>query len=404
VSHLAEHAIYLGTKAYPDRDLVSLTLDCLTVGHEALTVDEFFRHSFVCLPQCVDQLSALVGSLLGDPTFEADAVAREREVALAEIAEDFFDDELVDPDGLTARLLYPRHGLSLPTAGTPNTLRSLTVADLRAHHSRHYTAQNVVLTFSGALVVDEVRRLLERDFAKLPSGEPVILSPPTEAQHEPAFAYLGTGGEQTELRIALRAVPEGAPMGAAVEVLSRIIGDEDIVSSRLFRCLRGLGLYSFRLTFEAGFHHGALMFEASVPNDRVLVVTRQVLSIVEGLAGNGPHPLELELVRARVRIEAHLLTGDSLGLAEHYASALFYGGTESPAERAERLCAVTAEDVVAAARFVCRPKNLAVVAVGGLSDRQRGELEEAVRSWCPSFVRAAEERFIKAYKRVASWW
>ncbi|HEY7850655.1 MAG TPA: pitrilysin family protein, partial [Ktedonobacterales bacterium] len=168
VSHFLEHMVFKGT---PRRDTEQITLDFNLMGAEfnAFTSVEqtvfYARILNEYLPQAVDLLSDMMR-----PRLDADDFSMERNVILEEIArsEDV-------PTGQAHRRLmqtfFANSPLGHDVLGTKDSIREMSVEQMRAYHARRYGANNLIFAIAGNFEWDTVVALVEQACGDWSDGE-----------------------------------------------------------------------------------------------------------------------------------------------------------------------------------------------------------------------------------------
>src|SRR5579864_2184066 len=150
ISHFLEHMIYRGTQRVPSAHAVNLAFERLGGSLFASTQVDHGIFSLTLPPESVDAACALFGEILSQPAFLD--IDIERGIVLEEILEDLDDEgRQVDADNLSRALIYDSHPLGFTITGGERHVRAFDEGMLRAHHGKHYTADNVVVSFSGAV-------------------------------------------------------------------------------------------------------------------------------------------------------------------------------------------------------------------------------------------------------------
>jgi predicted Zn-dependent peptidase len=380
ISHFLEHMIYRGTRRVPSAHAVNLAFERLGGSLFASTQVDHGIYSLTLPPDSLDEACSLFGEVLTEPAFRD--IDIERGIVLEEILEDLDDEgHQVDADNLSRSLIYPSHPLGFTITGGEAHVRGFDEPRLRAHHARHYTADNLVLAFAGGVTVEQARRLAERDFAKVPSGPRVPVTPPAHEQKKARLLVVDNFSSQTELRVCLRAFAEADPMRPAMDMLMRMV--DDGMSTRLYHRLcdaRGL-CYDVSAGFDGYEDDGIIDVAAGVQHKRAALVTREILTMFEELATEGPTEEELETARRRSAWDARALSDSADEMSAFYASGLLFHRFSTPEEHVAELARVTIEDVRRVAQRVARPERLNVVAVGLLEDGEDERLEEVVKGW-----------------------
>lgn len=380
LSHFLEHMIYRGTARLPSAHQVNLAFERLGGYLYAATQTDFGVFSVTLPPESLDAASSLFAEVFRAPSFFD--IELEKGIVSEEILEDLDDEgRQVDADNVSRALIYPTHPLGYTITGDEARVRSFTEPMLFAHHAKHYNAANSVLAFSGAIDADEVLAMAARHFEGLARGEAVPLVSPTHAQKKARLKILENVSSQTELRVCLRAVGELDPRRPAVDMLMRII--DDGMSTRLYhRICDDKGLcYDVSAGYDGYEDDGVIDFAAGVQHQRVSIVAKEILGLMEDLAKDGPDADELEKARNRHAWDMRAMRDSAEEMAGFYGGGLLFGRFETADERRDSLARVTREEVRDAARFLAQPDRLNVVAVGLLENGEDKRLSDVVRNW-----------------------
>jgi predicted Zn-dependent peptidase len=378
ISHFLEHMTFRGTPTLRTPEAQAAAFEDLGGSLDAATGVDHGTLAVSTLPEHLEIALEHLGDVATRPSLRG--VDIERGTVREELLEDYDEDgELVDPDGLARRGLYGDHALGWPIAGDLETLERFDRASLRAHHRRHYTLANAVLSIAGA--IPSVKRAIaaaDRAFGELPRGERLV-APPAPPKRGPVIAAVDTSASQTSVRFAFRAPGRGTALEPATEILLSVL--DGGLSSRLYKelCLdRGL-VYDVSSTYEAFEEDGIFDVAAETEHGRVGEVVLAIASLLARLRDRGP--TEAELTRARHRHAYARRAGRDapLSTAERAASERLLGGrTYSPAARARELEAVDRAAVRAAAENVLTRAGLSLVTVGKGGRGAERRLERAL--------------------------
>ena len=387
ISHFLEHMVFRGTPSLPSAHDQALAFERLGGTLYAATHVDHGVMSVSVPPPNLERVLALLGEVTTAPRFTDLEI--ERGIVREEILEDLDDEgRQIDADNLSRTLMYKEHPLGYTITGGLDSLARFDLEMLRAHHARHYTAENAVLCLAGRLDgadgqadVERWARVVETHFGQMPRGARVPTAPPPNGQKKPRFSFIENQSSQTELRIAFRGLSERDPREPAVEMLMRVL--DDGMSTRLYEAICDrMGLcYDVSGMFEAYEDDGVVDVAAGAQHDRTSVVAREVLALLRDLAEHGP--TEAELAKARDR---HLWATDSMqddadALAAFYGLAALARIARTPRERHAELAQVTIQDVQRAAAEIFRPERLSVVAVGLLRSAEETRLNKVVKGF-----------------------
>jgi len=306
----------------------------------------------------------LFADCLLHPLFPESEVARERRMLAQEIhvREDKPSAMVFD---LFARTLYQRHPYRMSQLGEKASVERLTPEMLRAFHASYLVPSRMVLCVVGDVKVDEVLALAHELFGHAPGDAApppeVAPEPPPEA---PRYQKRTHPSAQAHLMLGFQGARVGDPSRHALSVLSALLGGQ---GGRLFRELRdkrGLAYSVSSINLEGvdPGYFGVYMGTSAEKVDAALEAIRAELARVkeESLP-------EQELVRARrlligiheISLQRNAAQVDMLAM-----DACNGMGLENFQRYAERISAVTSEDVREVAQRVIDFDRSALAVVG----------------------------------------
>jgi len=378
ISHFLEHMLFRGTPSFETSHQQALAFERLGGMLYASTQVDHGLMSVNFPPESLEPMLAIFAEAALAPRLSAIEV--ERGIVREEILEDLDDEGRdIDADNRVRTLMYGSHPLGMTITGSIEQLDRFDEDKLRAHHARHYTAENCVLSFAGNLDPDACIRLAERHFGSMPRGERVTTTAPPFDQQKARIEHVHNLSSQTDLRIAFRSVGEHDVREPAVSALLRVL--DDGMSTRLYgRICNEKGLaYDVSALNEAYEDDGIFDIAAEVQHARAAEVSREILDILVDLAAHGPTDEELDKVKARHGWEVRAMHDDSDALAGYYGLSRLAALAPTPVERHQQILAVTREQVREAAQHIFRPERLSMVAVGSLSLGQQKAVEKALK-------------------------
>lgn len=310
----------------------------------------------------------IMADVVARPTFPESDLARlrqERNTRLLQAQDD--PAELI-------RFAFPRivYGASHPYGywpiGTAASLDAMTAADLRAFHDARYRPDNAALIVTGDVTADAVLPQLESAFAswKPPQGSVASQPIPQTKQLTSRHVYLidKPGAAQSQIMIGWVGVPRSTPDYFALRVLNTILGGS--FTSRLNMNLREEHGYSYGAgsSFDMRLGAGPFYATAGVQTDKTSEAVKEFFNELTRI--HQPIPKE-ELEKAENYL-ALLLPRNfetTAGMASSLAQIWIYGlPADFYATYADKVRAVTAADVSAAAAKYIQPDKFAVVVIG----------------------------------------
>jgi predicted Zn-dependent peptidase len=310
------------------------------------------------------------------PTFPSDELERLRRQRLTSLL------QARDDPGTIAALTFSRvlygqtHRYGTATAGTAETIKTFTTADLRAFYQATFRPDNAALLVVGDVVADKVTALLESAFgswkAQGPAAPPVKLPAAQEPAKREIVLVDKPDAAQSQIRIGWIGVPRSTPDYFPIQVLNTILGGS--FASRLNMNLREKHGYAYGAGsgFDMRASAGPFAASAGVQTDKTTEALKEFFVELEAI--QKPVPAD-ELTRAKNYValrfpEAFETTGD---ISRRLEDMLVYHLPEDYfLKYVENIQAVTAGDVQRAAQKYIQPARFLVVVVGDLKKTEPG--------------------------------
>ncbi len=363
MSHILEHMAFKGTQRRGPGQ-IAREVEALGGQINAYTSFDQTVYHITISGRFLENALDILADTLGNSVFDAEELAREKEVVLEELRMNEDNPGRVNGKAMF-REAYRTHPYGRPVIGYDNTIRSMTRDDLVAYFSRYYHPGNMVLVIAGDVDPAKARPLIEKAFLPLPARE----GRPAETHAEPPQ-------EETRVKIqereAKRAYLDLAFHGPSMrdgdvfswDLLSMVLGNGQ--TSRLYRHVkdaRGL-VDSVGASAYTPKDKGVLIVSATGAADKAKEALREIL--LQTFRMGAAPPGGQELARAKTSIESDFVYSlESAGsLARHvgfFETTLGDAGFEK--KYLQKIRAVTADDIVTAARAYLRPENLTVAAV-----------------------------------------
>lgn len=377
VSHFLEHLFFRGSVAYPDTVAMNAIVESAGGNLNGITARD---HGCYYTPIHADEVAtglSVLGDMIRRPLLREMAV--EREVILEEILDEVdADGRDIDPDNLTKRIVYGDHPLAFKIAGTADTVRRMRPRDIRAHHERFYTGQNLVLAVAGPVRAAVVEALADRHFGRLPRGTRSVDQPAPPWPDGPRLELVEHDDAQAEFSLSFPCPPERHPDYPVHLCIRRIL--DDGLSSRLpFEIVERRGLaYSLHAGVDTFTDAGMTVIDGACAPRKLPRVLEEVLRVLGDLAERPVPEDELERVQRRHRMTLAFSLDSAADLAGWYGAGEVLSAPEGFEDRCRRVEAVTALDVLRVSRETFRRQNLVAVVVGPATRRARATLERLV--------------------------
>jgi predicted Zn-dependent peptidase len=360
ISHFIEHMAFKGTER---RSARAIAEEIEQVGGELNAATSLETTAYYARVLKGDEGVALdiLSDILQSSQHAAEEIEREREVILQEIAatKDSPDEIAYD---LIHDVAFPDQPVGRPILGTPASVRSFQVDDLRRFITSHYGASRMVLSAAGGVDHGLVVRHAEALFGGLSSGGAAVQE---VARYGGGVRAFDKSFEQTHVLLGFEAPPYRRPEFYTGQVFSGLLGGG--MSSRLFqevRERRGLcyAIYSSSWGFNDS---GLFCIHAATGTETMTELTEVVSRELKSLASEGP--TNSEIARAKAQLKAGLLMGleSSSARAEQMARhMLVHNRLLSSAELIESVETVTADRIRDFAAQLLSGGTPSVVVVG----------------------------------------
>lgn len=384
LAHFLEHMIFRGNAEHPS----SLELEadfeaiggCINAATDAETTCYYTRVH----PNHVAEGLRLLSVMLLSPALSG--IEIEKKIITEEALEDINEQgEEVNSDNLASRLLWPGHGIGMPTIGYLDTIAGFTEEDLRGHMARHYVPGNAVVVAAGQISPDEVFTAVSHAFAGWSGSSPPCQEPVSENQEAPGALFVKDSDSQVSLQIAFRSFPRQDGRLAAARLMRRILTGGGC--SRLHLSLRErLGIvYSVDAQLAAYDDTGCFAIELATAPENLSVAVAEVLHETLRLATEPVGDNELERVRQGYFFDLDYSRDSTFEMQVRYGWGELMGMMRSIEEDQAEAGAVDAAAVMATARELFLPARLNLVAVGPVKAAVKREIAGIIKRYEAEF-------------------
>lgn len=325
----------------------------------------------------LDSALALMADITLRPTFASQELERKRKERLTALVQ-WRDEPRSIASVIFSRTLYTdKHPYGIPTIGNEQSIRSMTIDDLKKFHDTYFHPNNATLVIVGDISKASLLGKLEAAFSGWKAGTVPLLALPPIRQVEGREVILvdKPGAAQSEIRIGRIGVPRLTDDYYAIEVMNTLLGGS--FSSRLNQNLREQHGYSYGAGSRFDYRPlpGPFMALAAV---QTAVTDKALTEFMKELNGILQPVTDAELERAKNYV--------ALGFPGDFQSAAQIAGQleqlviyKLPDDYfnnyINRILAVTREDVQRVARKYIDPAKVAVIVVG-----DRNVIEPGIRA------------------------
>jgi zinc protease len=360
LAHFLEHLLFKGTKKNP-QGLFSQTVATIGGSENAFTSSDYTGYFQRTTRDRLKLMMEFESDRMTGLVLTDDVVKPELQVVLEE------RNSRVE-NNVNARLaeqmeaaLYLNHPYGRPVIGWRQEIEGLTREDALEFYKRFYTPNNAILIVAGDVTPDEVKKLAEETYGRVPRVAEVKprVRPQEPKQEAPRTVTLSDPRvtQPSLSRYYLAAsYTSGRPGEAeAIDVLTHILGRG--ANSRLYQKLvvdSGTAVSAGATYYGTALDATRLgLYATPKPGTSLTQVEEAIDAVIAEIIEKGVTQEELERSRNRLIADAVYAQDSQSSLARWYGASLTTGLTiEQIRSWPTRLNAVTVDDVKKAAREV----------------------------------------------------
>ena len=379
IAHFLEHLMFKGTEDHP-AGAFSQRVSAIGGEENAFTSYDYTGYFQRVAKENLAEMMALEADRMTNLVLSDEVVAPERDVVLEERRQRVENDPGSLLSEALSATLYRNHPYGRPVIGWMHEIEALDRRTALDFYKRYYTPNNAVLVVAGDVTVDEVRRLAEATYGKVPArpeavraprpAEPPSVGPRTvtvrdEKVREPQIqrSYIVPSIETAEGREA-----------EALRILAEIVGGGS--TSRFYdRLVRGDGpavqagaYYQSNAVDDGRFATYGVPKPGTSLDDLEAAMEAEIAEVRD----NGVTAEELERAKNSVIAQTIYAQDSQQSMARIIGSALVTGSTlEELQSWPAKVEAVTAEDVkAAAAKYLVEDRSV----TGYLRPKEAGKI------------------------------
>ena len=353
LAHFLEHLLFKGTKKNP-QGLFSQTVATIGGSENAFTAHVFTGYFQRTTRDRLKLLMEFESDRMTGLVLSDDVVKPELQVVLEEQNMRVANNPGARLSQQMDAALYLNHPYGRPIIGWRHEIEKLTREDALEFYRRFYSPNNAILIVAGDVTVDEVKRLAEETYGKVPVVADIKprMRPQEPTQEAPRTVTLADPRVTQPSMHRYYVVPSyatGRPgEGEALDVLAHILGHGS--NSRLYQKL--VLQSDIAVNTNAGYHGTAvdatrISFSATPKPGISLAQTEEAIdAVIADVIEKGVTAEELERAKSRLLADAVYAQDNQSTLARWYGAGLTTGQTvEQIKTWPDRLRNVTADDV-----------------------------------------------------------
>ncbi len=366
VSHFLEHLVFKGTKKRTANNIKE-AVEGVGGFLNAFTSEEATCFLAKASSKHFDVLLDVLSDMVLDASLHASDIEKERTVVLEEIKMTQDQPSQLADENLS-EILWPQHSLGRPIAGTAESVKALTHANIKKYRDQFYSPPFITVAAAGDISQKDVLSGVKQRFARLSGPKSLRTTESFKPKGtKPVFRYFNKSTEQTHMALGFHAHHKGHPKSYMVDILSVILGGN--MSSRLFdnvREKRGLcyEIGSYTRKYQ---ETGAFVVDVGVDHAKAPEALSVILRELKKIAGKEPSKDELR------RAKEYYLGQLELGLEssmEHMLwageSLVSLGRCRTPKEIVAQVGKITMEDISLSAAEIFKDASLHLSVVGPL--------------------------------------
>ena len=369
VSHFIEHLMFKGTKKRPSTLALSKELDGVGAEFNAFTGKDYTGYYIKSDTKHLSLSIDVLADMLLNSKFDAQEIDREKGVIVEEFNM-YEDNPMMYVDDLLEQTMYAGHPLGCSIAGTRQSVKAMSQADLLGFKNQFYIGNNIVICLAGNFNSQHLQELKAK--FKFPlSTKKFPINKIKIKQNKSRVVLKFKETEQSQIALGFPAYAYTDKKIYALQLLSVILGGN--MSSRLFWQVRERnGLAYFIRSFLSVYEDtGALIIQSGLDKLRVESAMALIVSELEKIK-KGVTPEELKRAKEYLFGKTALDLEDTSHLAQWYGQQeLMIGKILTPEEKNKKIAAVTLGDVALVAKDIFKINQSSLAVIGPFKNKNK---------------------------------
>ena len=365
IAHFLEHLMFKGTAKHPAGEF-SKVVSGLGGQENAFTSFDYTAYFQRVTREHLKTMMEFESDRMSNLLLDESVIAPERDVVLEERRMRVETDPSAQLSEAMAASLFVHHPYGIPIIGWMHEIEGLNRDNALSYYSRFYTPENAILVVAGDVLPDEVRRLSEETYGRVPArGERPIRFRPREP--EPVAARHITVAdpkvEQPTLQ-RLYLVPSCCSASDrdcyALELLAEVIGGGP--TSYLYRTLvleQGVAVNAGAWYMSSAMEETRFsVYAVPAAGVSLEILEKAVDAALRTISADALGSEAIERAKTRLVAETIYSTDSQSSLARIYGSALAIGETIEDVQRwPSEIEAVLRDDLASVAERFLIPRR-----------------------------------------------
>lgn len=224
IAHVFEHMLFKGTERFPNGEIAALIEGAGGTVNAWTSYDETVYHVTLSSRFWETGFDVLSDAVLNS-LFDADELAREKEVVLEELwrGKDNPDREISER---LFQLIFTEHPYGRPVIGFEDTVSKLSREDMLRVFKTWYVPNNMIFVAVGDFDTPTLMQAVEERFGDLPAPQlPSRPRPEEPSQSEPRISAFTFQAEMARIEFAFPGVASNDPQVPVLDLLGDLMGN-----------------------------------------------------------------------------------------------------------------------------------------------------------------------------------
>jgi predicted Zn-dependent peptidase len=329
ISHFIEHLLFKGTKNRSCNEIKE-AIEGVGGTFNGFTSTEGTCYWIKILDKYLNLSFDVLSDMIKNPLLSEEDLEKERNVIIEEI--NMYRDiparyvhELFD------NLIFEKHPLGIPIAGTPETLSRIKREDIIDYINKKYSGVNIVVSVAGKFEIKELKKIFDKFFDGIEKKKENQFEKFGERKDGPKVKLLIKDTEQTHISFGGFAFSFEDEKRYPLSVLNVILGGN--MSSRLFNRIReqqGLA-YEIRSFVRQYQDTGIYNISAGVSGENLEKAIREIIKELKEIKEKGVKDDEVE------RAKRFLISQFLMGLEDNLEYMLWIGEQKLLKKKMEKI-------------------------------------------------------------------
>jgi predicted Zn-dependent peptidase len=365
IAHFIEHMVFKGTRKRT-AEQIAQSVDSVGGMLDAFTAKEMTCFNAKVLDEHLPVAVDVLSDLVLHPRFDAEDIAKEKQVVLEEIKMEEDNPEYLIHELFTQNF-WRGHPLGMPILGTPETVSQFSQGAVSECFKEWYAPNRVVITAAGNLEHARLVDLVAKEFDGAARSATAAKPTPPET-HACVEQRDKKELEQIHILLGVPSYPLAHERRYAASLLNVILGGG--MSSRLFQNIRerqGLA-YAIESDLSPYTDSGVLSVYAGTSRESATQLIHSVCEEFRGVRGDGVSVEELRRAKDHLKGSMMLsLESTSARMSNLARQVMYLHRFISLDEMLASIEAVTREEVHAIARDFFEPDRITLTVLGSLN-------------------------------------